>query len=278
MEEYHQRDEFSNSQISDYISRGPLYFYGAHVARPKLYPHEQKQVWEFGTAAHQLFSAPGRISEVAIEIPESVLNKDGHKKGQTWIDWSQEHSNLIQLKPAEMSAARTMVRRVYEHPIASKIFSSALHYEHTLIWEDHETGLGLRARPDIVSGWRGCIIPSDFKTSRALTPREFARDARKYGYHRQAAWYSEPLELQGYRILGFYFVTVDKSPAHECRVYEIDPADMEIGRREIQQARREIAERLQRDDNDQETAWRSELDQKAVVISLPHWNDDWSVA
>ncbi len=278
MEEYHARpNEWSSSQIGDYISRGPLYFFGSHVADPPLYPREEKAVYAFGTATHALFGSPGAIDEVAIEIPSEVLSKNGAKAGNTWKEWRDENSNLIHLKADEMRAARIMVRRVYEHPIASGLFASAVHFEHTLVWKDDATGLGLRARPDIISGWQGAMLPSDFKTTRALTPREFARDARKFGYHRQAAWYSEPLLLLGYDVPGFYFIAVDKSPAHECRVYEMDPADIQAGHDEIRRAREEIAERLSRDDSDQESAWTGPLDRQCVVISLPQWKDDWSV-
>lgn len=280
MAEYHARPELSNSQCGDYIKRGPLYFYGTHVAKPPLFVREEKAAFAFGTATHQLFSSPGRIDEVAIEIPEEVLTKGTRaKNGNKWKAWKADHPERIYLKAEEMRAARIMVRRVYDHPVASKLFSSAVHLEHTLVWEDGETGLGLRARPDLLSGFRGATIPSDFKTSRALSPREFARDAKKFGYHRQGAWYSEPLHLMGYEVPAFYFIAVDKSPAHECRVYELDGEDLAIGLEEIRRARGEIAERYGRTEELGEAAWRSELDMDAAVISLPKWDDnDWRLA
>ena len=266
------------SQCGDYIKRGPLYFYGMHVAKPPLYPREEKSVFAFGTAAHQLFSSPGRIDEVAIVIPEEKLTKARAKHGNAYKEWTAEHPGLIYLKAEEMAAARMMVRRVYDHPIANKLFSSAIHLEHTLIWTDKETGLGLRARPDLVAGFKGAMIPSDFKTSRALSPREFARDAKKFGYHRQGAWYSEPLRLMGYDVPAFYFITSDKSPANECRVYDLEDEDYALGLEEIRRARGELAERFGRTEELGEDAWRSELDLTAVTISLPTWNDnDWRI-
>lgn len=278
MAEYHALDELSNSQCSDYIKRGPLYFYGTHVAKPPLFPREEKAVYAFGTATHQLFSAPGRIDEVAIEIPEDVLTKARAKHGNKYKTWKADHPGLIYLKSEEMAAARMMVRRVYDHPIANKLFASALHFEHTLIWRDAETGLGLRARPDLLSGFKGGMIPSDFKTSRALSPYEFARDAKKFGYHRQGAWYSEPLRLMGYDVPAFYFIASDKSPAHECRVYDLEDDNYALGLEEIRRARGELAERFGKTEALGEDAWRSELDLTAATISLPTWNDnDWRI-
>jgi hypothetical protein len=278
MAEYHARPELSNSQVGDYIKRGPLFFYGTHVAKPPLFPHEENAVFAFGTATHQLFSSPGRVDEVAVEIPEDVLSTRGAKEGNKWKEWAAEHVGLIHLKAKEMAAARMMVRRVYEHSIANRLFSSALHFEHTMVWTDAETGLGLRARPDLLSGYKGAMIASDFKTSRALSPREFARDARKFGYHRQDAWYSEPLRLQGYDVPAFYFITSDKSPAHECRVYDLEDEDRVLGLEEIRRARGELAERLGKTKELGEDAWRSELDKTAATISLPQWNDDdWRI-
>lgn len=278
MGEYHALDELSNSQCGDYIKHGPLYFYGMYVAEPPLYPCKEKSVFAFGTATHQLFSSPGRISEVAIEIPDKVLSKRRAKEGGNWEAWKADHSELIHLKAEEMQAARMMVRRVYKHPIANKLFSSALHLEHTLVWTDKETGMGLRARLDLLSGLKGAMIPNDFKTTRALSPREFARDAKKFGYHRQGAWYSEPVMLQGYDVPRFYFITSDKSPAHECRVYKLEDHDYALGLEEIRRARGEIVERLGKTDALGEEAWWSELDRTARTISLPTWDDDeWPV-
>ena len=278
MAEYHARAELSNSQCGDYIKRGPLFFYGTHVAKPPLFPREEKAAFAFGTATHQLFSSPGRIDEVAIEIPEKVLSASGSKAGKPWKKWVAEHEGLIHLKANEMAAAKMMVRRVYDHPVANRLFSSALHLEHTIIWVDKKTGLGLRARLDLISGYHGSMIPSDFKTSRALSPHEFARDAKKFGYHRQGAWYSEPLRLMSYEVPAFYFIAVDKSPAHECRVYELQGEDWALGLEEIRRARGEIAERFGRTEELGEAAWRSELDREAAVISLPQWDDnDWRI-
>ncbi len=278
MAEYHARSELSNSQCGDYIKHGPLYFYGMHVAKPPLYVPQEKSVFAFGTATHQLFSSPGSIGDVAIVIPEDKLTKARAKNGNAYKEWTAEHPGLIYLKAEEMRAARTMVRRVHEHPVANLLFSSALHYEHTLIWADDETGLALRTRLDLSSGFKGAMIPSDFKTTRAISPREFARDAKKFGYHRQGAWYSEPLKLQGYEVPTFYFITSDKSPANECRVYDLEDEDYALGLEEIRRARGELAERFGRTEELGEDAWRSELDLTAVTISLPTWNDnDWRI-
>jgi hypothetical protein len=278
MADYHARAELSNSQCGDYIKHGPLYFYGMHVAKPPLYARQEKAVFAFGTATHQLFSSPGSIGDVAIVIPEEKLSKARAKHGKAYKEWTEEHPGLIYLKAEEMHTARIMVRRVHEHPVASKLFSSALHHEHTLIWTDNETGLALRTRPDLASGFKGAMILSDFKTTRALSPREFARDAKKFGYHRQGAWYSEPVKLQGYEVRAFYFITSDKSPANECRVYDLDDEDYALGLEEIRRARGEIVERLGKTEALGEDAWRSDLDRIAVTISLPKWdNDDWRI-
>lgn len=270
MAEYHARSELSNSQCAAYVDpkRGPLYFYGVHIATPPLVTPEKTAALEFGTATHQLFSSPGRIDEVAIEIPEEVLTKAGAKNGNNWHQWKADHPGLVHLKAEEMQRARAMVRRVHEHPVASRLFSTAIHLEHTLVWTDAETGLGLRARLDLFSGLGGEAIPSDFKTTRAKTPREFAWDAKKFGYHRQAAWYSEPLERLGYDVPGFFFITSDTSGYNACRVYELDPADIALGMEEIRRARREIAGRMESTDVSGEDAWRSELDRMAKRISL----------
>ena len=64
MEEYHQRPEWSRSQLEDFFRSPPL-FYGRHVAKPPLYPREEKQVFDHGTVAEH--ARAGRIERHPVD-------------------------------------------------------------------------------------------------------------------------------------------------------------------------------------------------------------------
>jgi hypothetical protein len=268
LDQYHARDEWSHSQEEDAIGdegSWPL-FYGRHVAKPPLFPRKTSGALDAGTVAHTILTSPGSVDDVVAIIPEDVLNKDGHRKGQPWKDWSAENAGRIQMKAAECEPIRQMVRNVYAHPRGRWLMEHILHAEFTLVWTDEETGLELRARPDFLIQWHGRIFVVDFKTTRCRTPRTFIKAAGELGYHRQLAWYSEPVELFGYEVAPQgIFLTSDKSPAHECRVYELPEHDIELGHRENAAFRRALARRLAEDD------WTDPLSQEAIEIALPRW-------
>jgi hypothetical protein len=246
LEEYHARDEWSNSQISDLISRGAPFFHGTHVTG-KI-PKEQKAVWDIGTVAHAVFASEDMNKVVAI-IPDDVLNSQGHRKGGNWLAWKEENEGLYLLKKSEMAPIIKMVANAHAHPAVKELLDHAAHFEHSLTYEDEATGLKLRCRSDLI-----CVYPNgraavvDFKTTRAVTKREFRKDAFKFGYHRQAAWYWDAAEKAGFDVKAFVFVASDKSPANECRVYKTPPRELELGRREVRRALDDLARRLEEDD------------------------------
>lgn len=261
LDEYHSRPEWSNSQLSVLLA-SPALFHGRFIT--KTYPRVSTQAMDVGSAAHALLSSPAD-RETVLEIPADALNADGHKKGAAWKQFAAEHEGTILLKPAEFAMVQQMVSNTYDCLPAGQILRQAIHYEFTLLWKDVDSGLSLRARPDLIVGHKGRVIVPDFKTTRCLTPREFAADAAKLGYHRQAACYSDAVALFGYDVAGFVFVTVDKSPAHECRVYELPPCAIELGREENRMARRDLARRLAEDD------WTDPLSREIMQVDLPKW-------
>lgn len=270
LEEYHARSEWSRSQAEDLRASPPL-FHGRHISG--LYPRKEGPALDTGTVGHHILTSPASVDEIVAVIPPDVLNSQGHRKGAAWKEWSEAHPDRIQMKADEMEAIRHMVRNVYAHPRATMLLANAMHYEFTVLYEDPETGLPLRARPDLISGFYSRVIVVDFKTTRALTPREFASEAVKWGYHRQEAWYREGVERFGYDIAAFLFVTVDKSPAHECRVYELSSSALQLGREENQSIRRDLAHRLETDD------WTDPYGKEILTIDLPAWayTDPWSM-
>lgn len=268
LEKYHARPEWSHSQEEDAIGdegSWPL-FYGRHVANPAEFPRKASKALDAGTVAHTILTSPGSMDDVVAIIPGDVLNKDGHRKGAPWKEWSEENAGKIQMKAEEFEPVRVMVRNVYAHPRGRWLMEHILHTEFTLLWKDAETGVELRARPDLLVEFHGRVFVVDFKTTRCRTPRKFIGAAGELGYHRQIAWYQEPVELFGYEVVRQgIFLTVDKSPAHECRVYELPERAVELGHRENVAFRRELARRMAEDD------WTDPLAQEAIEIDLPQW-------
>jgi RecB family exonuclease len=261
LEDYHLKlPEWSRSQLETLRESPPL-FYGRHIA--KTYPPKWSLGFDDGSVAHYALTSPGGLSDVVVTIPRTVLNSQGHRKGHAWSEWSEANAGKIQMKEGALESIKAMIRNVYAHDEAGRLLSAAMHYEHTLLYVDEETGLGLRARLDLIAGRDGRAVIVDYKTTKCVTPKQFAWDAFDYGYHRQMAWYWDAVELFGLDVADFVFITSDKSPAHQCRCYRLPRTALELGRRENREGRLNLARRLKEDD------WSDPLGSGIHDVDLP---------
>ena len=262
LEQYHARREWSHSQIEDLYTSPPL-FHGRHISGQ--YARKSSPMFDAGTVAHLLLTSPAEQVDMVAIIPDDVLAKNGARSGTAWKEWKASQDGKICLKKAEFAPIKEMVWNVHKHPVAAELLATAQHYEFSVAWIDDDTGLHLRARPDMICGQNGLAVEVDFKTTKAVTQREFVADAAKYGYHRQAAWYWDGAAEFGMDVSRFVFIAVDKSPAHQCRVYEFSEADIELGREENRCLLNELAKRLEEDD------WSDPLGKDVLNVSLPAW-------
>jgi hypothetical protein len=274
LEQYHQRAEWSHSQIEVLIDSPPL-FAGQFITHE--YERKKSDVFDDGTIVHDILSSGRPISDLVAIIPDEALNEDRHRKGAAWKAWSVENYDKIQRKPEECDALTRMVDSVRSHKKAAWLLDADGHFEHSIVWTDEETGLALRARPDKISIFSDEWVVSDIKTTRAEDTRQFSRAIADYGYHRQAAWYVDAVHSLGIEdVPAFCFITVNKTPAHECHVYELAPPAIELGREENRQILIELKHRL--DTND----WRCRDADTINEIDLPtsayRFTQEWRTA
>jgi hypothetical protein len=107
-----------------------------------------------------------------------------------------------------------MAAVVRSHPVAGELLSEGI-AEQSMWWPDPDTGVMLRCRPD----WRHNNVIVDYKTSRSAYPYSFQREAERYGYHQQNAFYEG-----GVRALGlcdepeFWFIAQEKTRPYPVTV------------------------------------------------------------
>jgi hypothetical protein len=263
LEEYHATPGvWSNSQKEVLIKSPPL-FRGRFLTGEFL--RESSMEFDIGTVAHAALADPAGLDNVLAIIPPTALNEQGHRKGAAWKAWSDANAGKIQMKPGEAAPVQAMVRNVREHPKAAMLLDSPGHTEYTVTWRDEESGLLLRARPDKIAETDVGTVLVDIKTTRTETPREFSNSIVKFGYHRQAAWYMEGCRELGIFPVAFLFIVVDKSPAHECEVYQLDQRAIELGQQQNRAAINELAWRLKTNN------WRQSGWGEVLTIYLPEW-------
>src|SRR5690606_22062147 len=83
----------------------------------------------------------------------------------------------------------------------------------------------------------------DVKTTAGSASRiEFGREAARYGYPVQAAWYLDALEWAGEPGREFRFIVIEKSPPHLVAVHALDDVTMLTARQRAAKAREVYAE------------------------------------
>lgn len=140
---------------------------------------------------------------------------------------------IYYIHPDDRKMIETMYTSLTTHPLTSKILASG-RSQVTLLWNDHESGISCKARPDFICEDLSLIV--DLKTTRDASYDHFKFDAKKFKYHWQGAFYQAGyLQLTG-KLFNFIFMCIEtQSPyaKEQISVYqlpqiEIDAAIMEI--------------------------------------------------
>ncbi|SBW12661.1 conserved hypothetical protein [uncultured Alphaproteobacteria bacterium] len=135
--------------------------------------------------------------------------------------------------------------------------------ERSLFWQDAETGVWLRCRPDYLPD--ALRFVPDFKTARSCAPADFERAVIDYGYHIQAAHYLNGIEaVTGERPESFFFVVQEKAAPYLVSVCTLDDDALHWGQQLIRRAIRTFADCLSRD------RWPG-YDRNVSMIGLPKW-------
>ena len=152
-------------------------------------------------------------------------------------------------KPAEFREAMLMAERVKRHEAAAKLLSGKGYNEQTVLWREPVTSAVIRTRLDRVRllGRDGMVV-IDLKATEEPAPegpRSFADSIRKYGYHRQAAIYTDAIQAAfPDRALDYVLIAVRSRPPYEVAVHQLGESWIERGRMEYTEDLRTLVERM----------------------------------
>ena len=126
-----------------------------------------------------------------------------------------------------------------------------------MVWDDPDTGLRCKGRPDLVvtdlqprheSADQELIagpLVVDLKLTQDNSPRGFQKTLARFRYHWQAAMYLDGLCLSGQWQFGqvpFVFLAVKNTPVYTSEIYVLDRFAIDQGRKEYRRALRLLAE------------------------------------
>jgi PDDEXK-like uncharacterized protein DUF3799 len=289
---YHESDGLSNSGITKMLDCPYKYWY-EYLNKDKPETEKESRVLVVGQAVHTLSLEPEKFEEKFainnLELPEltkPALLKDlvaehGKEKGRELFEGGKVEFEILKAEQDRIKAeyyakceGKTMLSKdEYEkvNAMASSIRSNKAfmkliedknkYIEHSIYFNDPETGVLLKSRPDFFNHF----LVLDVKTTISAKPADFEKAIFNYGYHRQAALALDALHaLTGCKYDSFVILAVEKEAPYLTALYVLDAAAIELGRKQYKEAVKTFKQ-CQADNK-----WEGYPEQ-VVQITLPNW-------
>lgn len=148
------------------------------------------------------------------------------RRGKAWEAFERERSADLIVTEGDIITALAIRAAVWAHPEAARLLEGA-DYEVTMRWD--EGGVAAKGRLDAYrdDGIPGSAGPYaaptivELKTTRAIAPDAFAREAARRLYHAQAGWYARGIEASAGAWPVVAMVAVENVPPHDVAVYRV---------------------------------------------------------
>lgn len=219
-EEYHSGPGYSSTNLIDCTSYSP-----GHMKHWKLNPTKPTPSMIEGTMLHEALIEPELFKG-------KYMVADGRsKEGKALIE---ANPDKIKVSEATLNKVIAMRDSVLKHTNIKSLIAGA-QIEKAIYWNDVDTGLLCKTKPDILRTDLGLII--DIKTIDSGALWNVKRAIRDYKYHLSAAFYTDGVNtiLNGC-IKEFMFFFIEKEAPHGVRKIILSLSDLEKGFNEYKES------------------------------------------
>jgi PDDEXK-like domain of unknown function (DUF3799) len=236
-EVYHSTPAVSNTVLSS-MSRSPAHCFALHVSEDRR-KQATSPAFFAGTLAHCAILEAGALLDRYMLKPEGLDMRT--KEGKAWK--AALPAGVLTIDADEYATALAQRDAVQGVPELAELLADGV-AEVSAFWRDDETGLQCKCRPDWVHTLSdGRVILVDVKTTVDASPQQFNRSVWRYGYHRQAAWYSAGYaRAAGVEVAGFVFAAVTSAHPFIGAAHTLDDDYMRIGQDECRRLLDEYAD------------------------------------
>lgn len=254
-EAYHAGPGVSKSQLDDIADTPAIYLWRKNAPVDT----EKTKSLDTGTAFHCRVLEPEEFSKRFIITPEfNRRTSAGKEEEKTFLEECARTGRTV-LTAEEGRKIELMYQSVMALPLGQWLVESAGYAESSVYWEDPETGILCRCRPDKIIPEFHWIM--DVKTTADI--QRFRTAYYDYRYHVQDAFYSDGYRAQFGEIPTFVFLVA--STTAECGRYPVEifmmGEDAKLaGQREYRRNLQTLAECLNNDE------WPA-----IKTLSLPRW-------
>ncbi|EAR7072194.1 exodeoxyribonuclease VIII [Salmonella enterica] len=254
-EAYHAGPGVSKSQLDDIADTPAIYLWRKNAPVDT----EKTKSLDTGTAFHCRVLEPEEFSKRFIIAPEfNRRTSAGKEEEKTFLE-ECARTGITVLTAEEGRKIELMYQSVMALPLGQWLVESAGYAESSVYWEDPETEILCRCRPDKIIPEFHWIM--DVKTTADI--QRFRTAYYDYRYHVQDAFYSDGYRAQFGEIPTFVFLVA--STTAECGRYPVEifmmGEDAKLaGQREYRRNLQTLAECLNNDE------WPA-----IKTLSLPRW-------
>jgi len=231
----------SYHQTAPGVSKSGLDRVRVNLRRLLVREEEAAPHLDLGGAVNDALLHPDTFAERYVRGPED-------RRGNRWKEAAEA---------AAMAGVTVLVQRDYDlavamrdalllHPHLGPLLEAGAEREPSYFWEDPETGLLCRCRPDVDLA---SDVLLDVKTAADASWEPFRSAVFRHRYHVQNAFYSEGRKVVRGDCRGMVFVVVDKEDPRPENValYQLDDELYERGWRAAREDLRRLAEFLDRE-------------------------------
>lgn len=261
-ESYHADKAISRSAVMKFL-QSPHKYWAEY-----LDPDRQRKALNgtssaliFGNAFHTFVLEPEKFVEQFAIKPEPVLLKD---VGREAYDSNKkliaelEASTRTLITATEYHILKSMYASLWNNREARGLIEGAV-YESSYFWQDDQTGLIVKSRPDILR--ENAII--DLKTCHSADTRTYQKEMYQYGYYIQGAMIREGVkQLTGQDIPTVVNICVEKTYPFEVGIKIISEEALDAGHHKFKSALLSLNQSIKED------VWTG---YDPEVVSLPRW-------
>jgi hypothetical protein len=143
------------------------------------------------------------------------------------------NSNKKILTPEQAASLNAISESVQRHTFASGLLKSDIK-ERSFVFQDKETGLWVKFRPDCLDMADGICI--DIKKTRNASANGFVLASVEYDYDLQVAVYLTGLRDIYQRDFDFGFLAVEETDPYNCALYAVSQEMLQTGLRKMRRA------------------------------------------
>lgn len=251
----------SSSGLRTIWSDSPAHYWAFSPYNPNRFTRPTSDAFDLGAAAHHWLLGEADFTKRFVIAPYDDFRS---KKARQWRDAERSAGRTV-LKAEQMEAVRGMRDGLLRNPLVREGILDG-EVERSLFGLDGETGIWVRARPDVMPASSGDIV--DLKTTVSVRHDDIANSIAEYGYHVQAGVLRMVCRMIRLPFTSFSFVFVEKTPPFCTRVVTLKDEEIDRGERIARASLRMFADCMRTGNwpgpgGDQEDA---------IFIETPSWH------